>query len=65
MLPGTFNQPAAVAHPRYLLEQAERVAKSVGAKYQDIVGETLLRKGYEAVYAVGQASEWPPALAAL
>src|SRR5689334_4103809 len=60
-----INQPAAVAHPRYLLEQAQRVAKNVGAKYQDIVGEALLRKGYEAVYAVGQASEWPPALAAL
>jgi leucyl aminopeptidase len=60
-----INQPAAVAHPRYLLEQAEQVAKAAGAKYHDIVGEALLRKGYEAVYAVGQASQWPPALAAL
>jgi leucyl aminopeptidase len=60
-----INQPAAVAHPRYLLEQAERVAKGVGARYHDIVGEALLRKGYEAVHAVGQASEWPPALAVL
>jgi leucyl aminopeptidase len=60
-----INQPAAVANPRFLLEQAERVAKRVGARYTDIVGEALVRKGYEAVYAVGQASEWPPALAAL
>jgi leucyl aminopeptidase len=60
-----INQPASVAHPRYLLEQAERVAKDVGARYSDIVGEALVRKGYEAVYAVGQASDWPPALAVL
>jgi leucyl aminopeptidase len=60
-----INHPAAVANPRYLLEQARQVAKSVKAAYKEIVGEQLQRKGYEAIFAVGRASEWPPALAVL
>jgi leucyl aminopeptidase len=59
------NHPAAVAHPAWLLEQAHAVARAAGATCKDIVGEALLRQGYGAIYAVGQASDYPPALAVL
>jgi len=60
-----INEPAAVAHPVYLAERAEQVARDVKAGFKAIRGEALLRQGYEAIYAVGQASPWPPALVAL
>jgi len=60
-----INEPASVAHPVYLAERAEDVARSVKARFTAIRGESLLRQGYEAIYSVGQASQWPPALVAL
>jgi leucyl aminopeptidase len=60
-----INEPAAVAHPVFLAERAEEVARQVKAGFKAIRGEALLRQGYEALYAVGQASAWPPALVAL
>jgi leucyl aminopeptidase len=60
-----INEPASVAHPVFLAEKAEDVARSVKARFTAIRGETLIRQGYEAIYAVGQASQWPPALVAL
>jgi leucyl aminopeptidase len=60
-----INEPASVAHPVYLAERAEDVARGVKARFMAIRGESLLRQGYEAIYTVGQASQWPPALVAL
>jgi leucyl aminopeptidase len=60
-----INEPASVAHPVYLAERAEEVARSVKARFTAIRGEALLRQGYDAIYAVGQASQWPPALVTL
>jgi leucyl aminopeptidase len=60
-----INEPASVAHPVYLAERAEQVAHAQKATFKAIRGEALLRQGYEALYAVGQASQWPPALVAL
>ncbi|MFI5400183.1 MAG: leucyl aminopeptidase family protein [SAR324 cluster bacterium] len=60
-----INEPASVANPVYLAERAEEVARSVKARFTAIRGESLLRQGYDAIYAVGQASQWPPALVAL
>lgn len=60
-----INHPAAVATPDFLLEEARRVGRECGAKLRIIRGDELAREGYGAIYAVGRASEAPPALAAL
>ena len=60
-----INHPAAVAHPGFLLEQAKAVAKQSGARFSAIVGDALLKQGYHAIHAVGQASAHPSALVVL
>jgi leucyl aminopeptidase len=59
------NEPAAVAHPRYLAARAKEVAAKVGARLRLIEGEELERQGFGAIWAVGRAAEHLPVLAAL
>jgi leucyl aminopeptidase len=60
-----INEPAAVAHPAFLVDQARQVAERAGAACRVIAGEELARQGYGAIHAVGRAAEHPPALVAL
>jgi leucyl aminopeptidase len=59
------NEPAAIAHPRYLAERAKEVAARVGARARLIEGEELEKQGFGAIWAVGRAAEQLPVLAAL
>ena len=60
-----INHPAGVAHTDFVRREARRIAKAAGAKFQEIRGDALLRKGYRAIHAVGRSGPHPPALAAL
>ena len=60
-----INHPASVAHPGYVLETAQSVARESGATIRIIQGDALEREGYGAIYAVGKAAPQAPALAVL
>ena len=60
-----INHPAAVAHTDFVGDEAQRVAKSLGARFRRIRGDALVRQGYGAIHAVGRAAEHPPSLVAL
>jgi leucyl aminopeptidase len=60
-----INHPAAVAHPDFIAEEAQRLAEAHGLRFQRIRGEALAEQGYGAIHAVGRAAEHPPQLVAL
>jgi leucyl aminopeptidase len=60
-----INHPAGVAHPGFMVAEARKLAKQMGATARVIQGEQLRRQGYEAIHAVGAAAAHPPALVAL
>ena len=56
------NTPAEHMGPEELAKAAQLVAKQHGAKFSQIVGDALLKKGFPAVHAVGRASTRAPRL---
>ena len=56
------NTPAEHMGPEELAKAAALVAKQHGAKFSQIVGDALLKKGFPAVHAVGRASTRAPRL---
>ncbi|HKJ00055.1 MAG TPA: leucyl aminopeptidase family protein [bacterium] len=60
-----INHPAAVAHPDYVAEMAQRLAEAHGARFVRIRGEDLAQQGYGAIHAVGRGAEHPPQLVVL
>ncbi|MBB2487943.1 leucyl aminopeptidase family protein [Mitsuaria sp. WAJ17] len=57
-----INTPAEHMGPAELAAAAQLLAKQHGAKFKQIVGEELLKKGFPAVHAVGRASVRAPRL---
>jgi leucyl aminopeptidase len=57
-----INYPAENETPEILGSQAITLAKKFGAKVNQIVGEDLLKKGFNAIYAVGRGSANKPRL---
>ena len=57
-----INTPAEHMGPAELAAAAQVLAKQHGAKFKQIVGEDLLKKGFPAVHAVGRASVRAPRL---
>ena len=56
-----INAPASVLTPRNLANKASGIGKTYGARTDIIEGDDL-KKSYPMVWAVGRASEHPPAL---
>jgi leucyl aminopeptidase len=56
------NTPAEHMGPEELAKAAQLVAKQHGAKFSQVVGDALLKKGFPAVHAVGRASARAPRL---
>lgn len=56
------NTPAEHLGPAELAAAAELVARQHGAKFSQIVGDALLKKGFPAIHAVGRASTRSPRL---
>lgn len=56
------NTPAEHMGPEELAKAAQLLAKQHGAKFSQIVGDALLKKGFPAVHAVGRASTRAPRL---
>ena len=57
-----INTPAEHMGPAELAAAAQVLAKQHGAKFKQIVGDELLKKGFPAVHAVGRASTRAPRL---
>ncbi|MGM9516665.1 leucyl aminopeptidase family protein [Roseateles sp. DB2] len=60
-----INTPAEHMGPAELAAAVQLLAKQHGAKFKQIVGEELLKKGFPAVHAVGRASVRAPRLVEL
>lgn len=56
------NTPAEHMGPEELAKAAQLVAKQHGAKFSQVVGEALLKKGFPAIHAVGRAATRAPRL---
>ncbi len=56
------NTPAEHMGPEELARAAQMLAKQHGAKFSQISGEALLKKGFPAIHAVGRASTRAPRL---
>lgn len=56
------NTPAEHMGPDELAKAAQLVAKQHGAKFNQVVGEALLKKGFPAIHAVGRAASRAPRL---
>ena len=56
------NTPAEHMGPAELAEAARLVAREHGAKFRQIVGDELLKKGFPAIHAVGRAATRAPRL---
>jgi leucyl aminopeptidase len=57
-----INRPANDLGTEELADAAKALAKSHGAKVQEIVGEALLKKGFPLIHTVGRAATNPPRL---
>lgn len=57
-----INTPANDMGPEELAAQAKAIAQTYKAKYNEIIGEALLKANYPAIYTVGQASSRAPRL---
>jgi leucyl aminopeptidase len=57
-----INTPAEHLGPQELADAAKALAKAHGARFQQIVGEQLLKKNFPAIHAVGRASVRAPRL---
>jgi leucyl aminopeptidase len=55
-----INTPAQDMSPRFLSQAAKKLAISGKARFQEIAGENLLKKGFPAVHAVGRAAADAP-----
>jgi len=51
------NTPAEALGPAELAEAAAFVARQHGAKFKQVVGDELLKKGFPAIHAVGRAAD--------
>ena len=60
-----INRPANILGPEALAEEAKQLAKTYGARYKHIVGDSLLRHNFPLIHAVGRASEQAPRLVEL
>jgi leucyl aminopeptidase len=56
------NTPTEDMGPSELAEQAEKLAKEFGAKFNQVVGDELLKNNYPAIHAVGRACDDAPRL---
>ncbi len=54
--------PASDMGPEELAGEAQRVAKTAGARCRVVVGDALLSENYPTIHAVGRASTRPPRL---
>jgi leucyl aminopeptidase len=50
------NTPAEDMGPEALAQAVQRVAKEQGARFQQIIGDDLLKKNFPAIHAVGRAA---------
>ncbi len=57
-----INTPTNDMGPENLAAEAKALAESLGASFDQIVGEDLLNEHYPAIHAVGRASEQAPRL---
>lgn len=57
-----INTPTQDMGPEQLADEAKQLAKTFGARVEEIVGDDLLKKNYPAVHAVGRASTRAPRL---
>jgi leucyl aminopeptidase len=57
-----INTPAEHLGPEELSQAVRALAKSHGAKFTEVVGDALLKKGFPAVHAVGRAATRAPRL---
>lgn len=57
-----INTPANDLGPSELAEASRLIATSIGATYNEVVGEALLEQNFPAIHAVGRASEQAPRL---
>jgi leucyl aminopeptidase len=55
-----INTPANDMGPADLAKAARAVAKNIGARFSEIVGDDLLTKNYPAIHAVGRAGPQAP-----
>jgi leucyl aminopeptidase len=56
------NTPAEHMGPAELAGAVKLLAKAQGAKFREVVGDELLKKGFPAIHAVGRASTRAPRL---
>jgi leucyl aminopeptidase len=56
------NTPTEDMGPQHLSEVTQSLAKEFGAKFNEWVGEDLLKHNFPAIHAVGRASHRPPRL---
>ncbi len=56
------NTPAEHMGPEELAKAVQLVAKQHGAKFNQVVGDALLKKGFPAIHAVGRAATRAPRL---
>ena len=59
------NTPAEHMGPAELAQAARMVAKQHGAKFNEVVGDALLKQNFPAIHAVGRASTRAPRLVEL
>lgn len=57
-----INTPANHMMPEDLSAVTQRLAKTYGARFREVVGEALLEENYPAIHAVGRASVHAPRL---
>jgi leucyl aminopeptidase len=50
------NTPAEDMGPEALAQAVQRVAKEQGARFQQVIGDDLLKKNFPAIHAVGRAA---------
>ena len=56
------NTPAEHLGPAELAQAVQALAKSHGAKFSQVVGDALLKRGFPAIHAVGRAATREPRL---
>jgi leucyl aminopeptidase len=57
-----INMPANLLNPETLADASLKLAKTYNAKYQEIIGDKLLKHNYPAIHTVGNASTFAPRL---
>jgi leucyl aminopeptidase len=56
------NTPAEDMNPAHLALAVKNTAHDFGARVREVVGDTLLKRNYPAIHAVGRAASQPPRL---